>query len=71
MHIIYLQKTFALPAIQSKWHFLEKAEKSQLDIFSDYAECVFFTFPACFQVLYSSIQRTPLLGILIVNSPLI
>ena len=33
MYNIYLQRIFALPAIQGKWYFLEKAEKSHLDIF--------------------------------------
>ena len=32
---------------------LEKIEKSQLDIFSDYAEYVFLPFSACVQVLYT------------------
>ena len=38
----------------------EKVKKSELDIFSNYAECVFLLFSVCFQVLYTSIQRTPL-----------
>ena len=46
---------------------IEKVEKSQLDFFSDYAECVFLPFSACFQVLNASIQRTSLFRILIVN----
>ena len=47
---------------------LEKIEKSQLDIFSDYAEYVLLPFSACFQALYTWIQITPLFRILIVNS---
>ena len=47
---------------------IKKVEEHQLDIFSDYSECVFLPFSACFEVLYTSIQRAPLFRILIVNS---
>ena len=34
---------------------------------NDYAECIYLPFSACFQVMYTSIQRKPLFRILIVN----